>query len=76
GLRMLTVGLGPATIVLVGEVTGAWSRFAPVIDKEVLTYPLPGPAPRIIPAYDGEMARLRGTVALVLQKHFGASAFG
>jgi predicted NBD/HSP70 family sugar kinase len=76
GLRMLAVGLGPAAIVLVGEVTSAWSRFAPVINKEILTYPLPGPAPRIIPAHDGEMARLRGTVALVLQKHFGASAFG
>ena len=75
GLRMLAVGLGPAAIVLVGEVTSAWSRFAPVIDKEILAYPLPGPAPRIIPANDGEMARLRGTVALVLQKHFGASAF-
>ncbi len=75
GLRMLAVGLGPAAIVLVGEVTRAWSRVAPLINKEISAYPLPGPAPRIVPAVDGEMARLRGTVALVLQKHFGASAF-
>lgn len=76
GLRMLAVGLAPADIVLVGEVTGAWERFAPVIDRELSAYPLPGPAPRVLPAHDGEMARLRGTVALVLQKHFAASAFG
>jgi hypothetical protein len=30
-----------------------------------------GSAPRVIPAHEDGMARLRGTVALVLQKHFG-----
>jgi predicted NBD/HSP70 family sugar kinase len=72
GLRMLATGLAPAAIIIVGEVTQAWNRFSPVIDKEVGAYPLPGPKPRIQPAHDGETARLRGTVALVLQKHFAA----
>ena len=75
GLRMLAVGFAPATIVIVGEITRAWTRFGPVIKKEVGEYPLPGKVPRIQPAHDGETARLRGTVALVLQKHFAASSF-
>jgi predicted NBD/HSP70 family sugar kinase len=75
GLRMLAAGLGPAAIVIVGEVTRAWNRFGPAIEKEISSYPLPGSKPRIQPANDYENARLRGTVALVLQKHFAASSF-
>jgi predicted NBD/HSP70 family sugar kinase len=75
GLRILAAGLAPVAIVIVGEVTRAWNRFSPAIEKEVSAYPLPGSMPRIQPAHDGETARLRGTVALVLQKHFAASSF-
>ncbi len=75
GLRMLATGIAPAAVVIVGEITRAWNRFAPLIEREVTASSLPGPAPRIQPAHDGETARLRGTVALVLQKHFAASSF-
>ncbi len=75
GLRMLAAGLAPAAIVIVGEITNAWNRVAPLIERAVTACPLPGPAPRIQPAHDGETARLRGTVALVLQKHFAVSSF-
>ncbi len=75
GLRMLAAGLAPVAIVIVGEVTRAWNRFAPAIERELTAYPLPGSMPRIQPAHDGETARLRGTVALFLQKHFAASSF-
>jgi predicted NBD/HSP70 family sugar kinase len=75
GLRMLATGFAPAAIIIVGEITRAWHRFGPAIEKEVTAYPLPGGVPRIQPAHDGETARLRGTVALVLQKHFAASSF-
>jgi predicted NBD/HSP70 family sugar kinase len=75
GLCMLATGLSPSVIVVVGEITRAWSRFGPALLKEVAAYPLPGGTPRIVPAHDGETARLRGTVALVLQKHFAASSF-
>jgi predicted NBD/HSP70 family sugar kinase len=75
GLRMLAVGLAPAAIVIVGEITRAWDRLGPIIKKEVTAFPLPGRIPDIHPAHDGETARLRGTVALVLQKHFAASSF-
>ena len=75
GLRMLAAGLAPAGIIVVGEITNAWARFGPAISKVVASSPLPGAMPAIVPAHNGEIARLRGTVALVLQKHFGASSY-
>jgi len=45
-----------------------------VIQAEVQAQGLSGGvAPRLIPAHEDGMARLRGTVAVVLQKHFGVS---
>jgi predicted NBD/HSP70 family sugar kinase len=73
GMRMIVTGLAPEEIVVVGELTRQWSRFGSLIEKEVEMGFLAGPPPRVRPA-EGEMARLRGGVALVLQKHFGPSA--
>ena len=74
GMRMIVAGLDPEQIVLVGDLTRAWSRFDPVIQAEVQAQVLPGgTAPRLVPIHEDGMARLRGTVALVLQKHFGAN---
>jgi predicted NBD/HSP70 family sugar kinase len=73
GMRMSVAGLAPAEIVVVGECSTQWSRFGPIIENEVQSGMLFGKPPRIRPA-EGNMARLRGTVALVLQKHFGPSA--
>ncbi|PYY13166.1 MAG: sugar kinase, partial [Acidobacteria bacterium] len=73
GMRMLVAGLAPEEIVVVGECTTQWARFAPIVEAEVKSGMLFGKPARIRPA-EGNMARLRGTVALVLQKHFGASA--
>jgi predicted NBD/HSP70 family sugar kinase len=71
GMRMIVAGLAPERIVVVGDLTRAWHRFGPIIESEIQAQVLvPGCAPRLIPAYDDSMARLRGTVALVLQKHF------
>jgi predicted NBD/HSP70 family sugar kinase len=72
GMRMIVAGLAPEEIVVVGDVTRQWHRFGPVIEAEVAAGVLAGNPPRIRPA-EGLMARLRGTVALVLQKHFGSS---
>ncbi|HUI56840.1 MAG TPA: ROK family protein [Bryobacteraceae bacterium] len=72
GMRMIVAGLAPERIVVVGELTRAWDRFGPVIDAEVLAQVLPGGcAPRLEPASEDGLARLRGTVALILQKDFG-----
>jgi predicted NBD/HSP70 family sugar kinase len=74
GMRMIVAGLSPERIVVIGELTRAWHRFGPVIEEEVRAQVLPGgAAPVLIPAHEDGMARLRGTVALVLQKHFGVT---
>ena len=73
GMRMIVAGLSPERIVVVGDLTRSWKRFSPVIEAEVRDQVLPGGSvPRLVAASEeGGMARLRGTVALVLQKDFG-----
>ena len=75
GMRMIVAGLAPERIVVVGDLTRSWHRFGPLIESEVQAQVLPGGCmPTLIPAYEDGMARLRGTVALVLQKDFGTVA--
>lgn len=73
GLRMIVAGLAPEEIVIAGEFARLWDRFGPVIEEEVAAAVLVGKPPRVRPASDPGVARLRGTVALVLQKYFGPS---
>jgi predicted NBD/HSP70 family sugar kinase len=75
GMRMIVAGLAPEEIVIVGEFAQQWARLGPIIEAEVAAAVLVGAPPRVRPA-DAEpsMARLRGAVALVLQKQFGPSA--
>ena len=75
GMRMVITGLSPEEVVFVGEFTRLWDRMGPVIEAEVAASVLVGKAPRVRPAAaEPSVARLRGAVALVLQKHFGPSA--
>ena len=74
GMRMIVAGLDPERILVVGDLTRSWHRFGPVIEAEVQAQVLPGgTAPLVQPVHEGGQARLRGTVALVLHKHFAAS---
>ena len=73
GIRMIVTGLAPEEILVVGELTRQWRQFGSLVEKEAGTGFLAGRPPRVRPA-EGEMARLRGAVALVLQKHFGPAA--
>ena len=68
GLRMIIAGLSPSTILIAGDVTSAWHRFGPAIEKEALDLTLAGSPPVIRPALEGEIARLRGAAALVFQR--------
>jgi predicted NBD/HSP70 family sugar kinase len=72
GMRMIVAGLSPEEIVFVGEFTRLWDRIGPVIEASVAAAVPVGKPPRVRPAKaDPSTARLRGTVATVLQKHFG-----
>jgi hypothetical protein len=69
---MLVAGLAAEEIVVVGECTPQWHRLGPIIEADVAV--LAGKPPRTRPAAaEPSMARLRGSVALVLQRHFGPS---
>jgi predicted NBD/HSP70 family sugar kinase len=72
GIAMLVTGLAPDVVVVVGEVTRAWDRVGPLVDETVRRFSLTGAATRIVPTNSEVQPRLRGTIALVLQKYFGA----
>jgi len=73
GFSMLISGISPSMIVVIGEITRAWDRIEPII-KNVLNARLQSSPvlTRIVPAQDNLQPRLRGSMALILQKHFGA----
>jgi predicted NBD/HSP70 family sugar kinase len=68
GLRMIIASVSPSTILIAGDLTSAWHRFGPVIEKEVADLTLAGSSPVIRPSHEGEIARLRGAAALVFQR--------
>jgi predicted NBD/HSP70 family sugar kinase len=68
GLRPIIAGLAPSVILIAGDITSAWHRFGPIIEKEAARLPLAGVLPRILPTHEGEIARLRGAAALVFER--------
>jgi predicted NBD/HSP70 family sugar kinase len=72
GLALLVNGLAPDVIVVVGEVTRAWRNAGQVITDSVKRHSFTRATTRIVPTDPITQPRLRGTIALVLQKHFGA----
>jgi predicted NBD/HSP70 family sugar kinase len=73
GISMLVTGLAPDVVVVVGEVTKAWDRIGPIVENVVKSRSLTHAATRVLPTNSEVQPRLCGTIALVLQKHFGAS---
>ena len=69
GLRLIIAALSPELILITGEITSAWPRFGPIIQRELESSVLAGPPPRLETAGDGESARLRGAAAVLLQRH-------
>lgn len=74
GIAMLVTGLAPDVIVVVGEVTRAWDRVGPIISDVVKHRSFTHATTRIMASGPAPLPRLRGIIALVLQKHFGAPA--
>lgn len=71
GMCMIVGGFAPEMIIVIGELTRVWHLFEPTLQAQTARQTLSGPSPRILPGGEGSATRLRGTVALVLQKHFG-----
>jgi len=72
GLAMLMTALAPEVLVLIGEVTRAWKLVGPVAERVVRDRLPTRPPTKLIPTDPAVQPRLRGTIALVLQKHFSA----
>jgi len=71
GLQLIIAALSPSLVLVAGDITSAWHRFGPVIEREASAHLLGGAMPQILPTHEGEIARLRGAAALVFQRHSG-----
>jgi predicted NBD/HSP70 family sugar kinase len=65
GLRMISSALAPSEIVIVGDITTAWPMFGPIIEDELKQNALSS-ASKLRPSFEGNTARLRSAVALVM----------
>lgn len=72
GIAMLVTGLAPDLIVVVGEVTRVWDRVGPIINEVIRQRSFTHATTRLIASGPAPLPRLRGIIALVLQKRFGA----
>jgi predicted NBD/HSP70 family sugar kinase len=70
GLAPIVTGLAPQVLVIVGAITGAWSRIGPVLEEVVKARSMPHVGTRIVPTDLATQPRLRGAVTLVVQRHF------
>ena len=71
GLRLITSALSPEMILIAGDLATSWARFGPIVQGELEKTMLAGPAPVLGITKDGELSRLRGAAAVVLQRHSG-----
>jgi predicted NBD/HSP70 family sugar kinase len=71
GLRLVTATLAPEIVLITGDLTTSWARFGPIIQKEMAGTMLAGSPPDLDITKDGELSRLRGAAAIVLQRHSG-----
>lgn len=72
GMAMLVTGLAPDLILVIGEITRLWDQVGPIITKTVAERSQTHATTRIVPTDPTSHPRLLGTIALVLQQHFGA----
>ncbi|MGA2246539.1 MAG: ROK family protein [Verrucomicrobiota bacterium] len=70
GLAVLVTGLAPDVVVVVGEVTRAWPRVGPIVEQAIRQRSFTPAPTRIVPTDPEHFPRLRGAIALVVQKHF------
>jgi hypothetical protein len=65
---MLTAGLAPEVILIVGDCTSLWPRIRPLLESQLIVKSITPQTPRVVAAMSGYAARLRGAAALVLHK--------
>jgi len=72
GAAMLINGLAPEIIVFVGDITRVWDRVGSTVIEIAQQRSSTHATTRIIASDPAAQPRVRGIIALVLQRHFGA----
>lgn len=67
GMHMIASALAPAEIIVVGDITTLWHIAGPLIESQMRRHPS-ATVPRLRPAQEGNKARLRSAVALVMHE--------
>ena len=67
GMKMIASVLDPREIIVVGAITSVWEKFGPIIESG-MRQNTEQKGPSLHPSHNGENARLRGAVALVLNE--------
>jgi len=68
GMHMIASALAPSEIVVVGDITPLWYLAGPLVEAEMRRNPLVR-VPRVRSAHEGNKARLRSAVALVMHEN-------
>jgi len=68
GLRMIASALAPSEIIIVGDITAAWHMFGSIVEAELKQNAL-SKVPKLRPSFEGNTARLRSAVALVMNEN-------
>jgi predicted NBD/HSP70 family sugar kinase len=68
GMHMIASALAPSEVVVVGDITGIWDFAGPRVEAEMRRNPL-ARVPLLRSAYEGNKARLRSAVALVMNEN-------
>jgi predicted NBD/HSP70 family sugar kinase len=68
GMHMIASALAPGEIVVVGDITTIWHLIGPMVESEMRRNPLVR-VPKVRPAQEGNKARLRSGVALVMNEN-------
>jgi predicted NBD/HSP70 family sugar kinase len=71
GLLLLNAIMSPELILLAGDVQIFYDGYREIINAECRAGAMDGVGPRIVSIGDGEISRLRGAAAVVLQRHSG-----
>ncbi len=71
GLQLLNAIMSPELILLAGDVPIFYDGYREIIKAECRAGAMDGVGPRIVSIGDGEISRLRGAAAVVLQRHSG-----
>jgi predicted NBD/HSP70 family sugar kinase len=74
GLAMLVTGLAPDMIIIVGDIAQVWGKVSPIVTDVVQRRSSTHASVKIKATGMASLPRLRGIVALVLQKYFGVPA--